>query len=118
MGASARGIGAANAHPCVGDPDTWQEAWFTCPREGNLSHLALVPAGLVADVEAAGLCENEPILVHVTVCKKHAGPVRKWLASKTPEPIETYPTETVLEHWGTIQDGMQETPVMRMVRSA
>lgn len=118
MGADPRGIGSARAVPCVGDPDTWEDAWFTCAAEGDLSHLALVPAGLVADVKAAGLCEDEPILVHVTVCKKHARAVRKWLQKRTPEAIDTWPTATVLEHWGQINADMQDTPVLRMVRTA
>lgn len=118
MGAGARGIGAARDLPCVGNPDDWEQGWFTCAAEGALSHLALVPAGAVADPEAAGLCENEPVLIHVTVCKAHAGVVRKWLQKRSPEPIDTWPTDYVLEHWGHIQDGMEDTPVMRMVRSA
>lgn len=116
MGASAFGIGSVSAVPCVGDPATWDATWFTCPEEGALSLLALTPAGNVMD-PGPDICEEAPVLVHVTVCQRHARAVRKFLRKRTSEPIDTYPTQHLLEHWGQVRECLEDTPVWRMQRA-
>lgn len=115
MGANARGIGSRNRWPCVGEPDDWHAVgdWMGCAAEGSLSLLALVPAAMVTP--ATG---DEPVVVHMTVCKTHVRPVRRWLKARAVEEVDTFGTEFVMREWGQIEETMGDTPVLRMVRSA
>lgn len=112
MGANARGIGSRNRWPCVGDPADWQAVgdFMTCAAEGALSLLALVPASAVAS--AVG---DEPVVVHMSVCKAHVRAARRWLQSRAIEEVDTYGTEFVMREWNQIVEQLDDVPLLRMV---
>jgi hypothetical protein len=106
--------------PCVGDPDTWDAAgtWFNCGGLGKVSLLALMPGGSIME-PVPGTCEDEPVMVHLTVCPKHAQAARRWLRLRMhPEDdVLTAGTELVLRQWGQIVDPVQ-VPVFSPTRAA
>jgi hypothetical protein len=62
---------------------------------------------------------DEPVLVHVTVCKAHVRKVRRWLRTRMhpQDDVMTCGTEALMRNWGQIQDTMQ-VPTWTPVRAA
>jgi len=76
-------------------------------------------AGLVMD-PPDGVRDDEPVLIHVTVCPAHVSAVRKWLRAKTPigeDSLITIGTEYLLREWGQIVDPI-ELPVYGLTKIA
>ncbi len=92
------GVTPAAPWPCVGDPDTWEAAghWFTCSTAGNLSLLGLVPGNRLMD-----LATDDPVLVHLTVCRPHLRRVKWWLRSRArvTDDVLTADTAFLMENW-------------------
>jgi len=86
---------------------------FACAADGEISLLALAN---MADVTGEDIAPR-PVLVHVTVCRKHLREVRQWLRRMTPEPIDVYPTAGLLERWGIVEEQMPDVPVWRLQRA-
>lgn len=90
---------------------------MTCGAEGSISVLSLVPAAMVRKAEG-----TEPVMLHLTVCRRHLPGVRSWLRDRRaavgvddhPDDVMTYSTELVMQSWGQIQDSMAPTPIWRM----
>jgi len=111
MGASPAGLGRAHDWPCVGDPA--QGVMFACGARGDLSLLTLVPGAAVMDVDT-----EDPVVVHMTVCREHLRVARRWLAARAADPVDTYATETLMREWAQVVEVMQDTPIFSAVRSA
>lgn len=108
----ARPIGLGRQWPCVGSPD---DQMYSCGAEGSVSLLGAVAGSQVAD----GL-SDEPIMLHLTACPAHVREVRRWLAERTPFPedIMTWGTAVLMEHWETLEKGMEDTPIYSMQRAS
>lgn len=99
-------IGVNREWPCVGSPDG---PMFACGAEGEFSIVGLAD---LADISGGN--SHEPAVVHLTVCRQHVRGARAWLRRFTDEPIDVFPTEALLKHWGQFED----LPVWRVQRSA
>ena len=100
------GIASSARWACVGDPDAGDNVpMFSCGAEGSYSVVALVPAG--AFMEPGELAENEPVMVHMAMCRKHLRAVQKHLQEASPEPVWTMSTEMLMVNWGQIMDPIQ-----------
>lgn len=99
-------IGVNRDVPCVGTPDG---DMYACGAEGVISLVTLADGSQLAHGGPGG-----PVVVHMTVCPVHVREVRKWLSRITPEPVETWSTAVLMEHWGTFEEEMQGTPIMRL----
>jgi hypothetical protein len=107
----ARPIGIGRSWPCVGSPDGQM---YACGAEGAISLLAAVDGSQVADGAPEG-----PVMLHLTACPAHVREVRRWLSAKTPFPedIQTWKTASLMEHWGQVEDAMEDTPIYSLQRA-
>lgn len=86
-----------------------------CGSEGVLSLLALVPGGQVATWQGN---PAEPVVVHMTCCKAHVRPARRWLQARMRpgDEVDTYGTEFVMRHWGQITEQLEDMPLLRVAQ--
>jgi hypothetical protein len=90
---------------------------MNCAAAGELSLVALVPAGSVAD-PPEGTDELAPVIVHVTVCRQHVREARRWLQARSPDEVTSGSTEYVLREWGQMVALLGDTPVWRPAAEA
>lgn len=90
---------------------------MNCPARGDLSLLGAVPAGRV--MGAGDELDGDPVLVHITVCRRHLPAVRRWLKTRTPIPDEvlTVGTEFLMREWHQMVDPI-DLPVYGFTRTA
>lgn len=72
---------------------------FACGAEGEYSVVALADLAAVSGGDS-----HEPAVVHLTVCKRHAGAARRWLERFTDEPVDVWPTWALMKHWDQFED--------------
>jgi hypothetical protein len=87
---------------------------YDCCAAGEFSVLAPVDGSQIAQADV----DEGLVLVHVTVCRQHLRTVRRWLAGKTPGPVDTYSTETLMREWSQVTAAMEDTPIWTLTRAA
>lgn len=85
---------------------------YSCGAEGSVSLLGAVEGSQVAEGAPDG-----PVMLHVTVCPAHLREVRAWLREISPLPVQTWKTATLLEHWGQVEQSMEDTPIFTLQRA-
>lgn len=66
----------------------------SCSQEGTVALTGIIVGG-----------EGEPVPVIVTVCPSHVRGARLWIESHgAGDPIDTWATRTLAEHWGTVAE--------------
>jgi hypothetical protein len=83
-----------------------------CGDDGeSFSLVALCPAF------AVGMGDSErPVMVHVTVCRRHLVAARARLRQSVipGDSIDTYRTATLMQHWSQVTSAMGDTPILEL----
>lgn len=93
---------------------------MTCGADGVVSLLACVPESqLQPMVDPVPELESGEVVAHLTVCRSHVRPVRRWLAANVtrPDAVWTLGTEALMRQWGQIVEPMV-LPVVSPSRAA